>query len=102
MRELRLQLCRQSLALHRGLVKVNRRVQSHNKPVGNHAGEAHRYETACEGEKRAWCTRIGYAKKECQKSTAQKVFGDGCQGSHQDRRDCVDRDMRYKLWARQR
>src|SRR5215467_5485589 len=102
MGELRLQLRRSGLALHRGLVKVNRLVQSHNKPVRNHAGEAHRYNTACERGKRAWCTRIGYAKEESQKSTTQKVFGDRCQGSHQERRDCVDCYMRYKPRPRQR
>src|SRR5215469_13663771 len=102
MGELRLQLRRYRLALHSGLVKVDRLVQSHNKPVRNHACEAHRYNTACERGKRAWGTRIGYAKKESQKSTAQKVFGDRCQGSHQARCDCVDRYMRYKPRPRQR
>src|SRR5215469_12477572 len=101
MGELRLQLRRYRLALHSGLVKVDRLVQSHNKPVRNHAGEAHRYNTACERGKRAWCTRIGYAKKESQKSTAQKVFGDRYQGSHQERSDCVDRYMRHNPRPRQ-
>src|SRR5882762_11170906 len=33
---------------------------------------------------------------------AQKVFGNRCQGSHHERRDCVDRYMRYKPRPRQR
>src|SRR5580700_6148367 len=37
-----------------------------------------------------------------QKSTTQKVFGDRCHGSHRERRDCVDRYVKYDPRPRQR
>src|SRR5215475_10007963 len=41
MRELHLQLCCSRLALHRGLVKMDRLIEAHNQPVRKDASKGH-------------------------------------------------------------
>ena len=41
-------------------------------------------------------------KNKPEKSKAQKVFGDRCQGSHHERHDCVERYVKCKPRPRQR